>query len=123
MTTILGVQVAGKAKAYPLAWDGTRCVSDTIAGQPITIFCYGPTLTTVAFSPNMGNRRLTFDPDVRTSQLAPFRDRETGSHWTLAGEAVEGSLKGIKLPWIECLQCRWYAWATEHPGSAVYGIT
>lgn len=121
-TTILGVQVAAKAKAYALGRDGTRCVNDTIAGQPITIFCYGPTQTTVAFSPNMGNRHLTFDPELHVSQMAPFKDRETNSRWTLAGEAVEGSLKGSKLTWIDCLQCRWYAWAAEHPGTAVYSI-
>ena len=46
-------------------------------------------------------------------------DRETGSRWTLAGRAVDGPLKGKELTWINSVQCRWYAWAAEYPGTTV----
>ena len=53
--------------------------------------------------------------DNVSPETAPFKDKETGTRWTLAGRAVDGSLKGKELTWVNSVQCRWYAWAAEYP--------
>ena len=53
-------------------------------------------------------------------ETAPFKDRETGTRWTLAGRAVDGPLKGKELQWVRSIQCHWYAWVAEYPATSLY---
>ena len=49
------------------------------------------------------------------SDVFPFfalRDRETGTHWTLQGQAVEGELVGEHLVQIPAHSSMWFAWVT-----------
>jgi hypothetical protein len=96
-------------------------VTDTVADQPIAVFWYGPTQSAVAYSSQLGDRRLTFYADEISPESAPFKDKETGTRWTIAGRAVDGPLKGSELDWVDSIQCRWYAWAAEYPETAVHG--
>ena len=89
-------------------------------GAPIAVFWYQPTRTAVAFSAKLGDRKLTFYADDISPETAPFKDKETGTRWTLAGRAVDGPLKGQELTWVPSVQCRWYAWSAEYPGTGVY---
>lgn len=54
------------------------------------------------------------------NRVAPFRDKETGSHWDIAGRAVDGDLKGWTLEWLDGIQVKWFAWAAEHPRTTIY---
>jgi hypothetical protein len=58
---------------------------------------------------------LTFAADEISPETAPFKDRESGTRWTLAGRGVDGPLRGKELTWIPSIQCRWFAWSGEHP--------
>ena len=51
---------------------------------------------------------------------APFRDKETGSHWDIAGRAVDGQLKGWTLEWLDSVDVLWHAWSAEHPQTTIY---
>jgi hypothetical protein len=51
---------------------------------------------------------------------APFIDKETGSRWDITGRAVEGSLKGWTLEWLDSTQVKWFAWAAEYPETTIY---
>jgi hypothetical protein len=62
---------------------------------------------------------LTLEYDVK-SAAAPFRDKETGSRWDIAGRAVEGELKGWTLNWLDGTQVKWFAWAAEYPETSIY---
>ena len=86
----------------------------------VAVFWYRPTLTAVAFNSQLEGRTLTFYADKDSPETAPFKDRETGTRWTLAGRGVDGPLKGKELTWADSVQCRWYAWAAEHPETGVY---
>jgi hypothetical protein len=122
LASVLGVELDGQAVAYPLDEDSARaCVTDTVADQPIAVFWYGPTHSAVAYSSRLGDRRLTFFADEISPESAPFKDKETGTRWTIAGRAVDGPLKGSELDWVDSIQCRWYAWAAEYPETAVHG--
>lgn len=121
LTTVIGLDIKGGKKAYPLDAAGERaCFRDQVGGEPVAVFWYQPTRSAVAFSSKLERRHLTFYADAVSPETAPFKDKETGSRWTLAGRAVDGLLKGKELTWVNSIQCRWYAWAAENPETAVY---
>jgi hypothetical protein len=73
------------------------------------------TRDTAVFDRRVGDRVLTFHP-IRGG----FRDRETGSGWTLAGRAVGGPLKGARLIPIPHGDHFWFAWAVFRPETRVW---
>lgn len=121
LESILGVESAGQTKVYPLDGVGERtCFSDNLGGVPVAVFWYGPTRTAAAYDTRLDGRQLSLYADKDSPETAPFKDRETGTRWTLAGRAVDGPLKGKELSWVDSLQCRWYAWSAEYPNTMVY---
>ena len=121
---VLGLESAEIAKAYPLDMDVERaCYVDEVGEEPVAVFWYGPTRSAVAFSSKLEGRQLTFYADSSSPETAPFKDRETGTRWTLAGRAVDGKLRGQELRWVNSIQCAWYAWAAEFPKTLVYAQT
>ncbi|MCI0420810.1 MAG: DUF3179 domain-containing protein [Acidobacteria bacterium] len=120
-TPVLGVLVDTQAKAFPLEKLGERaCFIDMVSSTPIAVFWYAPTRSAVAYSSLLDNRKLTFYADDISPETAPFKDKETGTRWTLAGRGVDGPLKGRELNWVNSVQCRWYAWSAEYPETAIY---
>ena len=120
-TLILGVESTNLIKAYPLNTAQERaCFGDNEDGVALAVFWYGPTRSAVAFSTSLKARNLTFYADDSSPETAPFKDKETGSRWTLAGRAVDGPLRGEELQWVNSVQCKWYAWAAEFPQTAVF---
>jgi hypothetical protein len=123
-TVVLGVEVGDMTKAYPLDAGVERaCVTDELGAEPLAVFWYAPTRSGVAFISRLDGRQLTFYADSASPETAPFKDRETGTRWTLAGRAVDGKLRGQELRWVNSVQCAWYAWAAEFPKTLVYAGT
>ena len=121
LANVLGVEIGAKTKAYPLDGSGERaCFTDELAGQSIAVFWYKPTRSAIAYHGSLNDRKLTFYADDISPETAPFKDKETGTRWTLAGRGVDGALKGKELSWVRSVQCRWYAWAAEYPKTEVY---
>jgi hypothetical protein len=125
MASVLGVELGGQTKAFPL--DGLpdrACFQDELGGVPFAVFWYGPTRSAVAFEARLHEagkeRTLTFRADTVSPETAPFKDKETGTRWTLAGRAVDGPLRGAELTWVPGVQCRWFAWSAEFPATAVH---
>ena len=118
---VLGVEAGGQTKAFALDPAQERaCYLDPVGGQPVAVFWYGPTRSAVAFQARLGERLLKFYADHSSPDAAPFKDKETGTRWTLAGRGVDGELKGKELTWVPSVQCRWYAWAAEYPQTALH---
>src|SRR6266540_2292637 len=65
---------------------------------------------TGVFSPAVDGKVLSFE---RVPE--GFRDRETGSVWTLLGHAVKGPLAGRRLRAIPHVDAFWFAWAAFNP--------
>jgi hypothetical protein len=123
-TIVLGVELGDVTKAYPLDAGVERaCFADELGGEPLVVFWYGPTRSAIAFSSRLDGRQLTFYADASSPETAPFKDRETGTRWTLAGRAIDGELRGKELRWVNSIQCAWYAWAAEFPKTLVYTKT
>jgi len=70
---------------------------------------------TAVYDRRVGTRVLTFH-----SVQGGFRDRETGSGWTLAGRAVDGPLQGQRLRPIPHGNHFWFAWAVFRPKTEVW---
>ena len=118
---VLGVEVGNGRKAYPLDESVERaCVADRIGATEIAVFWYGPTKSAVAFESTLDGRKLTFYADDISPETAPFKDKETGTRWTLAGRGIDGPLRGKELTWAPSIQAKWCAWSGENPATDLY---
>ena len=54
------------------------------------------------------------------SENGVIRDRQTGSTWTLTGQAVSGQLKGQRLKPVAHVNPFWFAWAAYAPDTRIY---
>ena len=121
LAPVLGLEIGKRRKAYPLPAKTARaCFTDTVGGVPVAVFWYGPTRTAVAWRAELDGKPLTLYADRGSPETAPFKDRESNTRWSLAGRGIDGRHRGRELTWISSVQCRWYAWAAENPGTAVY---
>ena len=118
-TMILGIDVGGASKAYPLdVLHQVRIVNDRVAGRPVLIVHQPTSDTTTAFVARSGGKTLTFDAaNVETSAIV---DRETGSRWTAYGKCVSGRLKGSTLEPLVLEPEYWFAWSEFHRETAIY---
>ena len=63
---------------------------------------------------------LTFEADAGADAAGRFRDRETGSLWTVEGLAVEGPLAGRRLVPVEGFAVEWHVWSEVHPSTTLF---
>jgi len=116
---VLGVEVQGRAKAYPLKRLGPSAFSDELAGRALVVFA-GKDQGAV-FSPYVsrwwGLSRTQLDFVFEQGQ---FVDRNTQSVWTTEGRAVSGPLRGQQLKALPSTTSYWFAWVTGHPHTEVY---
>ncbi|MDA1051957.1 MAG: DUF3179 domain-containing (seleno)protein [Planctomycetota bacterium] len=121
LANVLGVEFGEVNKAYALDELPERaCLLDQVGDREIAVLWYGPTKTSVAFERKLGERSLTLYADDVSPETAPYKDKETGTRWTLAGRGIDGPLRGKELTWINSIQCRWYAWSAEHPETLLH---
>ncbi len=105
-------------------------VNDTVAGVALAVFWGSGTASalnaaSIANSDDIGavgvfrrevdGQTLTFQPDGDG-----FVDAETGSRWTLLGQAAEGPLVGAQLEPIVHDNTLWFAWAAFEPETQIY---
>jgi hypothetical protein len=129
---ILGIELHGEVKAYPFSKLATTGVlHDEVGGEPVVILYKSGTASALdtadisagrdvgsaaAFSRQLGGRLLTLhvlDDDA-------FRDKETGSTWTILGQAIAGDLAGQQLELLLAFDHFWFAWHAFYPQTLVY---
>lgn len=115
LALVLGVESG--TIAFPLEPEKERAC---YMGKDVAVFWFGLTQSAVAFSTKLDDRTLTFYASASSPESAPFKDKETGTRWTLAGRGVDGPLRGKELTWAPSVQCRWYAWAAEYPDTTIF---
>ena len=130
-TPVLGLTLGKDASACPIErlqkLGECGVATERLGDQNCVILWYGATRTAAAYRPiarppkkDGGEpRTLTLSRDPHGSPAAPFIDRETKSHWDIAGRAVEGELKDWTLDWVDSVQVKWFAWAAEYPHTGV----
>lgn len=132
MERVAAVRQADVSVAFPFGeLRKARVANDEIAERAIVVF-WAPGAASavdtewVAVGRNVGatsvwsrvvdGRTLTFEPvgDGR------FRDRETGSFWSMAGRADQGPLEGKELVPVAHGDFFWFAWAVFRPATRIW---
>jgi hypothetical protein len=118
---IIGVEINGEAKAYPIQIIGYHHqVRDTIGNTPIMIAYCTVCRAGRAFSPIVNGKNETFRLVGMDHFNAMFEDASTKSWWRQeTGTAIAGSLKGTSLREIPSQQSTLAAWMLKYPNSSV----
>ena len=119
---VIGVALAGEARAYPISiLDWHELVNDALGGRPILV-SYCPLCGTgMVFDRSVGTRTLRFGVSglLYRSDLLMF-DHETGSLWSqIHARAETGPSQGQKLSLIRAGMHRLGDWREKHPDSTV----
>ena len=120
---VLGQDVDGAAKAYPLAaLEDRPVVNDTVVDRDVMVFMDTDTDTVLAFSRTVDGRTLTFRAGEAVSgPQATLVDNETGSRWVaLTGAAIEGELAGSTLERVPAHLSFWFAWKDWNPQTEIF---
>jgi len=119
---VVGVEVGGEARAYPLAVLAYHeLANDTLGGVPILV-SYCPLCGTAL----VFDRRIEGEPHrfgvsglLYKSDLLMF-DRESESLWSqIRADAVTGPLEGRRLALLRSRIEPWSAWRARHPQTTV----
>jgi hypothetical protein len=117
---VLGIRVAGVARAYP--YDALRIrsvINDVINGIPVLIWFESETQTGVAFLRTVGENDLSFTLDSDNPGI--LIDEESGSRWdATSGNAIDGPLKGSQLSPVVATSAFEIGWYDYFPNSETY---
>lgn len=131
MERIVGVNFGGEQKAFPYtALAETPVINDEVGGQPfILLYAFGTNSALdaqrIAEARDVGASGL-FSPIVDGEQLVfayldgAFVDEQTGSTWSLSGQAVSGALEGKALDRLVSSDHFWFSWAAFYPETSIY---
>ena len=125
---VLALELNGHAAAFDFGHLAVqRVLNDEVGGQPIVIL-WSPGALSVLDTPRIADARdvgmaaahgREVDGRLLTYEFSAgaFRDRETGSVWSLSGRAMSGSLAGAQLPPLVHNTPFWWAWAAHNPNT------
>ena len=114
---VVGVNVSGQTKAYPLSiLSDSPAINDEAGGVPLLVAFDPDGRSAAVFSRIVNGQAFTFE-----TALGNLKDVETGSVWSPAtGQAVEGALAGTRLSAIPSITLFWFAWADYNPNTRIY---
>ena len=118
---VVGVELNGDARAYPVQFIGYHHqVRDVVGGTPVMVTFCTVCRTGRVYSPILDGRPETFRLVGMDHFNAMFEDATTGSWWRQAnGEAIAGSKKGMLLRDFPSEQMTLAHWLALHPRSLV----
>jgi hypothetical protein len=132
MERVLNVTFGERHKLYPFsALAENPVINDVFASTPVAVFSKSGTLSALdrseiaasrevpsatAYERRLDGRELTFELTEDG-----IRDLETGSRWNLFGRAVDGPLRGRRLPEVESGVHFAFAWLAFRPQSEIHG--
>ncbi|MEO5944625.1 MAG: DUF3179 domain-containing (seleno)protein [Ferruginibacter sp.] len=118
---VIGVQINGEAKAYPIEIIGYHHqVQDTVGGSPVMVSYCTVCRTGRVFSPFVNGKFEKFRLVGMDHFNAMFEDATTKSWWRQAtGVAIAGLLKGTALKEIESTQMSLSAWIRKYPNTTI----
>ena len=117
--TVIGLELGGRAKAFPLAvLREVRVVNDHVGGTPVLIVHQPAADTTTGFVARLNGKDLKFRP--ADPQAGTLVDLETHSSWSAYGRCISGQLKGSRLTPVILEPEFWFAWSEFHPETELY---
>ncbi len=120
--TVLGLEINGDVRAYPLSilvWH--EIVNDNVGGVPVAVTYCPLCFTNQVFERMIDGQEVEFGTSGKlyNSNLVMY-DRLTNSYWSQAlGKAIVGELTGYELSTIPFDVIRWGDWKSLHPDSVV----
>jgi len=119
---VLGVEIDGEARVYPVhVLEFHQIVNDEVGGKPIAVALDPLTGTPRVYERRVGDRTLTFGVSglIHNSSFLMY-DRETESLWLhFTGRAIDGPLAGRQLEGIRVRQEPFGRWLGRAPQSLV----
>lgn len=118
---VLGVEINGQARAYPIEVIGYHHqVRDTLGGRPLMITYCTVCRTGRVFEPVVNGAETAFRLVGMDRFNAMFEDAQTKSWWRQAnGQAVAGPLTGAALAEIPSQQMSLLAWIDRFPHTQI----
>jgi len=118
---VVGIEVNGEARAYPLMFVGYHHqVPDVAGGEPVLVTYCTVCRTGRVYSPVVDGVTESFRLVGMDHWNAMLEDATTKSWWRQAnGEAVAGTRTGYTLTEVSSLQVRLAEWLALHPTSLV----
>jgi len=119
---VIGLEINGETKAYPLSilvWH--EIVNDNVGGIPVAVTYCPLCFTNQVFERTINGQQVEFGTSGKlyNSNLVMY-DRLTESYWSQAlGTAIVGELAGDELKKIPFDVITWKDWKTLHPNSLV----
>ncbi len=134
---VVGVQVGSTLVAFPYSVlsarpvDGRSVTQDTVGDRSLVVFWESGTVSAldnsiIADSRDVGSTGV-FDRELNGTLLsfdatsAGILDTQTGSRWSIFGQAVSGPLEGQSLNRVISIESFWFDWAAFHPDTGIYG--
>jgi hypothetical protein len=119
---VLGIEVNGVARAYPIRiLNYHEIINDIVGGEAIVV-TYCPLCGSgMAFNAEIDNKIFEFGVSglLYNSDVLLY-DRGTGSLWSqILKTAVTGAKKGTRLSAIPLSHTTWQDWLTRHPDTDV----
>ena len=115
---VVGVQIAGHAKAYD--WNDLvmqRVINDTFQNTALIMVLENDNRSFHVWNRRVNDKLLQFTFDAASQTL---KDTATNSVWNMDGACVEGVLKGSHLSVILAYQEFWHSWESFHRGTIKY---
>jgi len=117
-TLVYGME-SGQGKSYPLEEVRAKggVVNDAVGPLAVVILARG-TLEAAGFERRLDGRILTF----RAAPAPPgaMADEETGSRWSIEGEAIAGPLRKKRLAPLDGYTVEWHVWSAYNPRAEVF---
>ena len=135
MARVVAVEAGGAFRAYPARTTRRRgVVHDTLGGVPVVVFHAEGAATAlgeaeIAEAREVGTTgafRTTVEHDRQRLALTfrargdGFEDEQTGSRWTVTGEATAGPLAGARLAPVRHHDTFAFAWFAFRPETTVW---
>jgi hypothetical protein len=117
---IIGVRSADSTTAF-VAKDvrAMKIVEAQVGSLPVVLVAAGKDLPVVAFERRAAGRVLSFR--LSDQDPAVIVDQESGSRWSLAhGEALDGPMKGVRLPRAPAYPAFWFGWQGYFPSTEIW---
>lgn len=119
---VLGTEIGGEARAYPievLRWFET--VEDEIGGEPVLVTYCPLCAAGVVFERRIDNETLTLynSGEIWHNDLVLY-EQETKSRFSqVLGEGIKGPMHGETLPLLPSTITTWRTWQEGHPDTLV----
>lgn len=116
---VLGLCVGEQTVAYPLRDlpDGA-VVNDRVDTLDVVVLFDAASQTAIPYSRQVEGRALTFQ--AVEDEPVVMVDLETGSGWSMAGQALRGPLQGRRLAGVPAYTSMWFAWNVFWPAARIW---